>query len=66
LLQEPLSFVSIAKRVAVISGNGPLERAAPIWAIGENRLTLALTGKLAGKPGITLIAQTDICNGSIT
>src|ERR1700749_4556222 len=49
-----------AKRIAVIAGNGPLERAAPIWAIGENRLTVSLTGKLAGKPGITLIAQSDI------
>jgi hypothetical protein len=49
-----------ARRIAVIAGNGPLERASPIWAIGENRLTVSLTGKLAGKPGITLIAQTDI------
>jgi len=49
-----------ARRIAVIAGNGPLEQAAPLFAIGENRLTLSLTGKLAGMPGITLIAQTDI------
>lgn len=49
-----------AKRIAVIAGNGPLERSVPIFALGENRLTVALTGKLAGKSGITLIAQTDV------
>jgi hypothetical protein len=49
-----------AKRIAIISGNGPLERSVAGYAAGENRLVGALTGKLAGKPGITLIAQTDI------
>ena len=48
------------KRLAVISGNGMLERSVPAFALGENRLTVALTGKLAGKPGITLIDQADI------
>lgn len=49
-----------ARRIAVIAGNGPLEQQAPIYKIGENRLTVSLTGKLATTPGITLIAQTDI------
>ena len=49
-----------ARRIAVIAGNGKLEQEAPIYSIGENRLTLSLTGKLAGTPGITLIAQSDI------
>ena len=49
-----------AKRIAVISGNGPLEQAAPLFAIGENRLTVSLIGQLADTPGITLIAQSDI------
>lgn len=49
-----------ARRIAVIAGNGALEQAMPIYKIGENRLTLSLTGKLAGMPGITLIAQTDV------
>lgn len=48
------------RRIAVIAGNGALEQAMPIYKIGENRLTLSLTGKLAGMPGITLIAQTDV------
>jgi hypothetical protein len=49
-----------ARRIAVIAGNGALEQAMPIYKIGENRLTLSLTGKLAGMGGITLIAQNDI------
>jgi hypothetical protein len=49
-----------ARRIAVIAGNGALEQAMPIYKIGENRLTVSLTGKLATMPGITLIAQTDI------
>lgn len=49
-----------ARRIAIISGNGALEQAMPIYKVGENRLTLSLTGKLAGMPGITLIAQTDV------
>lgn len=49
-----------ARRIAIIAGNGALEQAMPIYKIGENRLTLSLTGKLAGTPGITLIAQTDV------
>jgi hypothetical protein len=49
-----------ARRIAVIAGNGALEQAMPIYKIGENRLTVSLTGKLAGMPGIILIAQTDI------
>jgi hypothetical protein len=53
-------FAQPARRVAVIAGNGALEQAMPIYKIGENRLTLSLTGKLAGMPGITLIAQTDV------
>ncbi len=53
-------YAQPAKRIAVIAGNGALEQAMPIYKIGENRLTLSLTGKLAAMPGITLIAQTDI------
>ncbi|MGO9337856.1 MAG: hypothetical protein ACLPH3_01510 [Terracidiphilus sp.] len=53
-------YAQPAKRIAVISGNGALEQAMPIYKIGENRLTLSLTGKLAGMPGITLIAHTDV------
>lgn len=49
-----------ARRIAIISGNGPLERSIPGYAAGENRMVGALTGKLVGKPGITLIAQSDI------
>lgn len=49
-----------ARRIAVIAGNGALEQTMPIYKIGENRLTLSLTGKLASMPGMTLIAQTDI------
>jgi hypothetical protein len=49
-----------ARRIAVIAGNGALEQAMPIYKIGENRLTVSLTGKLAATPGITLIAQTDV------
>jgi hypothetical protein len=49
-----------ARRIAIIAGNGPLERTVPAYAIGENRMVGALTGKLAGKPGITLIAQNDV------
>ncbi|HZP03921.1 MAG TPA: CsgG/HfaB family protein [Terracidiphilus sp.] len=60
LLLGSLLHAQPARRIAVISGNGPLERSVPAFALGENRLTVALTGKLAGKPGITLIAQTDI------
>jgi hypothetical protein len=48
------------RRIAVIAGNGALEQAMPIYKIGENRLTLSLIGKMAGMPGITLIAQTDV------
>lgn len=48
------------RRIAVIAGDGALEQAMPIYKIGENRLTLSLAGKLAGMPGITLIAQTDV------
>lgn len=53
-------YAQPARRIAVIAGNGALEQAAPIYKIGENRLTVSLTGKLAGMPGITLIAQADI------
>lgn len=53
-------YAQPARRIAVIAGNGALEQAMPIYKIGENRLTLSLTGKLAGMPGITLIAQTDV------
>jgi hypothetical protein len=53
-------YAQPARRIAVIAGNGALEQAMPIYRIGENRLTLSLTGKLAGMPGITLIAQTDV------
>jgi hypothetical protein len=53
-------YAQPAKRIAVISGNGALEQAMPIYKIGENRLTLSLTGKLAGMPGISLIAHTDV------
>lgn len=53
-------YAQTARRIAVIAGNGALEQAMPIYKIGENRLTLSLTGKLAAMPGITLIAQTDI------
>jgi hypothetical protein len=53
-------YAQPARRVAVIAGNGALEQAMPIYKIGENRLTLSLTGKLATMPGITLIAQTDV------
>jgi Curli production assembly/transport component CsgG len=49
-----------ARRIAIIAGNGALEQAMPIYKIGENRLTLSLTGKLAGMPEIALIAQTDV------
>lgn len=49
-----------ARRIAVIAGNGALEQQMPIYKIGENRLTVSLTGKLAEMPGITLIAQSDI------
>ena len=49
-----------ARRIAVLAGNGALEQTMPIYKVGENRLTLSLTGKLAGIPGITLIAQTEI------
>lgn len=49
-----------ARRIAIIAGNGALEQAMPVYKIGENRLTLSLTGKLTGMPGITLIAQTDV------
>lgn len=48
------------RRIAVIAGNGAFEQAMPIHKIGKNRLTLSLTGKLAGMPGITLIAQADV------
>ena len=60
LLLCPSLLAQPARRIAVIAGNGPLEQQAPIYKIGENRLTVSLTGKLAGMPGITLIAQTDI------
>lgn len=53
-------YAQPARRIAVIAGNGALEQAAPIYKIGENRLTVSLTGKLAGMPGITLIAQADV------
>lgn len=53
-------YAQPARRIAVIAGNGALEQAAPIYKIGENRLTVSLTGKLASMPGITLIAQADI------
>ena len=53
-------YAQPARRIAVIAGNGPLERSIPGYAIGENRLTASLIGKLAGIPGITLVAQTDI------
>jgi hypothetical protein len=60
LLFFPTLHAQPAKRIAIIAGNGPLERTIPGYAIGENRMVGALTGKLAGKPGITLIAQTDV------
>lgn len=56
----PLLHGQSARRIAVIAGNGPLEQQAPVYKIGENRLTVSLTGKLAAAPGITVIAQTDI------
>ncbi|MBV9762678.1 MAG: hypothetical protein JO340_19110 [Acidobacteriaceae bacterium] len=49
-----------ARRIAVIAANGPLERANPIFALGEDRVTEALKGKLADLPGITLVAQGDL------
>ncbi len=60
LLSLQVLHAQSAKRIAILAGNGPLERTIPGYAIGENRLVGALTGKLAGQPGITLIAQTDI------
>ncbi len=60
LLFFPSLNAQPARRIAIIAGNGPLERSIPAYAIGENRMVGALTGKLAGKPGITLIAQNDI------
>ena len=49
-----------AKRIAVIAANGLLERANPLFAIGEERLTEALKGKLASLPGVALVAQGDL------
>src|SRR6202034_3950924 len=49
-----------AKRIAVIAANGLLERANPLFAIGEERLTEALKGKLASLPGGALVAQGDL------
>jgi hypothetical protein len=49
-----------AKRIAIISGNGPLERANPMFSLGEERVTKALEAKLDGQPGITVVAQGDI------
>lgn len=60
LLISSSLYAQPARRIAVIPANGLLERANPLFALGEERLTEALKGKLANLPGITLVAQGDL------
>jgi hypothetical protein len=60
LLISSSLYAQPAKRIAVIAANGLLERANPLFAIGEERLTEALKGKLASLPGVALVAQGDL------
>ena len=53
-------FGQSGRRLAVISANGPVSRANGLWALGENRVTDSLRGKLTGQSGLTLIAQKDV------
>lgn len=57
----PMSWpAQSATRIVVLAANGPLEQANPAFALGENRLTEALRGKLAAQPGFTIVAQSDM------
>lgn len=59
-LLAPCLVAQSSRRLAVISANGPLARANQIFALGENRVTDSLRGKLTSQPGITIIAQKDV------
>ena len=59
-LLAPCLVAQSSRRLAVISANGPLARANQIFALGENRVTDSLRGKLTNQPGITIIAQKDV------
>jgi hypothetical protein len=59
-LLVPCLLAQSGRRLAVISANGPLARANVLFALGENRVTDSLRGKLASQPGITIIAQKDV------
>lgn len=47
------------KRIAIISGNGQLERSNPAFALGEDRVTQGLNAKLSGQPGIEVVGLND-------
>jgi hypothetical protein len=43
-----------------MSANGKLARSNPVFAAGEDRVTDALTSKLAGSPGVTLVDRASL------
>ncbi len=59
-LLAPCLLAQSGRRLAVISANGPLARANPLFALGENRVTDSLRGKLTSQPGLVIIAQKDV------
>ena len=54
------STASPLQRLAILEMNGPAARAVPIAALAETQLTDALTAKLTGHPGFTLVDRASI------
>ncbi len=60
LMSSSCAFGQPARRIAIMEANGPAARANGAFATAESLLTDALTAKLAGKPGLTLIDRASI------
>ena len=60
LLGSQLVSAQPARRIAIVEANGPAARSNGGIAMVESRLTDAVTAKLAGKPGLTLVDRASI------
>ena len=54
------SLASAQRRIAIVEANGPMARQNPAFALAEDRVTDALTAKMAGQPSFTLIDRASI------
>ena len=60
LMSSLCALGQAARRIAIMEANGPAARANGGFAMAESVLTDALTAKLAGRPGLTLIDRASI------